>query len=61
VSLVEKFDGGGEQPGTLVVGAGKLGHQGDDSGEFVTLFRLFSATASATVGTTRRKCFVRGI
>jgi hypothetical protein len=54
----EQFDGPGEQPSTLVVGARELSHKGDDTGEFVTLFDVFSATASATVDTACRKCFV---
>jgi uncharacterized protein YfaP (DUF2135 family) len=54
----EQFDGPGEQPGTLVVGARELSHKGDDTGEFVTPFVVFGATGSATLGGACRKCFV---
>jgi len=53
----ENFDGSGEQPGTLVVGARELSHKGDDSGQFVTPFGVFSATESATLGEAYRKCY----
>jgi hypothetical protein len=58
VRAAEKFDSPFEQPGTLVVGAGELGHKGDDSGEFVSPAGGFSATGIATAGGSCRKCFV---
>jgi hypothetical protein len=56
----EQFDGSGEQPGTLVVGARELSHKGDDTGEFVTPFVVFGATVGATAGGACRKCFACG-
>jgi hypothetical protein len=58
VSLAEQFDGPGEQPGTLVVGAREPGDESDDTGQFVTPFVVFGATGGATLGGACRKCFV---